>query len=111
MLWRRKPWGILIAGLSVVAILIPAGIDFPGLNSESLRFVLVGGVGAAMLVGVALGMTWEVVRRREPRTRWIVAAGMAGVAALSFWPSAKVGFRVINSTAQYPRDHYLVGEE
>ena len=111
MLWRRKPWGILIAGLSVVAILIPASIDFPGLNSESLRFVLVGGVGAAMLVGVVSGMIWEVARRRGSWTRWIVAVGVAGMAALSFWPSAKVAFRVINSTAQYPRDHYLVGEE
>src|SRR5215471_21111408 len=36
MFWQRKPWGIVIAVLSVVAILIPAGIDFPGLNSESL---------------------------------------------------------------------------
>jgi hypothetical protein len=111
MLWRRRPWGILIAGLSVIAILMPAAVDFGGVNSESLRFLLVGGVGAAMLFGVVLGMAWDTARHRPGWLRSCLAVALASIAVVCFWPSVRVAFDVVRAAARYPRDHYLVAEE
>ena len=111
MLLRRKPWGILMAGLSALAILIPALIDFGTFNSESLRFLIVGGAGGAMLFGVALGMLWEKARGWGTMPRAIVAVVLAGVASISIWPSARSAYDVLRAAALYPRDHYLVAEE
>jgi len=113
MLWRRKPWGVLIAGLSTVAILVPATIDFGAstFNSNSPRFLLVGGAGAAMLFGVMLGEAWEVANRSGSARRVMATIAVAGVAAFAFWPSARVAFNTIRAAAKYPREHYLVAEE
>jgi hypothetical protein len=111
MLWRRRPWGILIGGLSTIAILIPAAIDFGAFNSESLRFLIVGGVGAAMLFGVVLGAAWEMARSRGRWARWMAATALIAIAVICFWPATKVAFQVIRDTGRYPRDHYLVAEE
>jgi len=111
MLWRRRPWGILVSGLAAVAILIPAAVDFGSLNSESPRFLIVGGVAAAMLFGVTTGMTWHAVHQRGPWARRVLAAGVACVVALALWPSTKEAFEVTRRAARYPREHYLSAEE
>jgi hypothetical protein len=111
MLWRRRPWGILVSGLGAVAILIPAAVDFGSLNSESPRFLIVGGVAAALLFGVTAGMTWDAVQRRGPWTRRILAGGLTCIAVLALWPSTKVAFEVARRAARYPREHYLSAEE
>ncbi len=109
--WRRKPWGLLVGSLSAAAVLVPAGVDFGSLNSESLRFLIVGGVGAAMLFGVSLGIAWDLASRRGQWTRWVVVAGLVCVAGVAFWPSTRVAFEVIRRAVRYPREHYLVAEE
>ena len=109
--WLRKPWGLLVGSLSAAAVLVPAGVDFGSLNSESLRFLIVGGVAAAMLFGVSLGIAWDLASRRGQWTRWAVVAGLVGVAGVAFWPSTRVAFEVIRRAVRYPRDHYLVAEE
>ena len=111
MLWRRRPWGILVGALAAVAILIPAGVDFGSLNSESPRFLIVGGVAAAMLFGVTAGMTWDAVQRRGPWVRRVLAGGLTCVVALALWPSTKVAFEVARRAARYPREHYLSAQE
>ena len=111
MLWRRRPWGILVSGLGAVAILTPAAVDFGSLNSESPRFLIVGGVAAAMMFGVTTGMTWDAVHRRGPWARRILAGGLTCIAALALWPSTKVALEVTRRAVRYPREHYLSAEE
>ena len=109
--WRRKPWGLLVGSLSVAAVLVPAVVDFGILNSESPRFLIVGGVGAAMLFGVSLGVAWDWASRRGKWAGLALAAGLICVAAVAFWPSTRVAFEVTRRAVRYPREHYLVVEE
>jgi hypothetical protein len=111
MIVRRKPWGVLLAGLAFPSILIPAVVDFGTFNSESLRFLIVGGVGGALLFGVTLGMVWDAIRMRGTPIRAVVAVVLGALAIVCFRPSARFAYEVIRDTARYPHDHYLVPEE
>ena len=67
MLFLRNYLGIVISLFAILAILIPASVDFGRFNSESLRFLFFGGMSAAMLFGMTMGMIGDALAR----VRWI----------------------------------------
>jgi hypothetical protein len=111
MMVRRKPLGILIGMIAVVSLLVPAAVDFGAFNSESLRFLMLGGVGAAMLCGISLAAIWEWTTAHRPGRRYAVAAVLAGVMVVSFWPSVRVALQLFRDVLRTPSAQFLVSED
>jgi hypothetical protein len=111
MIVRRKPLGILIGMIAVASLLVPAAVDFGAFNSESLRFLMLGGVGAAMLCGISLGAVWEWTIAHRPAQRYVVAAVMAGILAVSFWPAVRVAMRLFRDVLRTPSAQFLLPED
>ena len=107
MLYWRRPWGILVALVATVALLVPATVDFGPFNSESLRFLVLAGVAAAMLAGALAGQLWEATRGKGAPLRWAAALALASIVAVSFRPSLGTTFQVFRDAAKYPQDHYF----
>lgn len=70
MIYWRRYWGVWIATMGLVAVLVPATVDFGAQNVESYRFLFFGGVAAAMACGVAVGMWLDWIAPRGPLPLW-----------------------------------------
>jgi len=110
MVVNRRPWGILLAGLSVLAILVPALVDFGAFNSESLRFLMLAGVAASMLGGIVIGEMWEYVRRQRWRASSILGMTVASMLVASCWPSIKWALRQSAEVVFRPTNFFLSAE-
>ena len=111
MIVWRKPLGILIGMIAVGALLVPAAVDFGAFNSESLRFLMLGGVAAAMLCGISLGAIWEWATVRRPGERYAIAAVLAGIIVVSFWPSVRIALQLFRDVLRNPSAQFLVAED
>jgi hypothetical protein len=73
MLYRQRYWGLWIAAMGLVAVLVPATVEFGAQNVESYRFLFFGGVAAAMTCGIAVGMWLDWIAPRGPLPSWAKA--------------------------------------
>jgi hypothetical protein len=103
-------WGIFLALVAVVAVLIPAAVDFGAFNGESFRFLFFSGVATTMLLGIALGLGLQWLRRRGHRTLWPALAVAACVALVSSSGLRRVGSDFLE-VSQHPATFYWHGEE
>jgi hypothetical protein len=63
------PWGGLIALISIVAIAVPAAVDFGTFNAESFRFMFFAGLAATLASGMAVGLLLDRIARNG-RVPW-----------------------------------------
>jgi hypothetical protein len=111
MIVWRKLLGVLVGMIATASLLVPATVDFGAFNSESLRFLMLGGVAAAMLAGVSMAAVWSGCCRRWPAGRPVVTACLACILLASFWPSLHTAFTLFSSVARSPADYFLVPED
>ena len=110
MMVAKKYWGILFGLVSLFAILAPATIDFGRFNSESLRFLFLGGLGAAMLFGIAMAITYEAaLKGRLNRKLAYFVIGCLMIA--SFEQSVEKAAKLFSEAARYPERFYWNPED
>jgi hypothetical protein len=106
MLFLRNYFGIIISLFAILAILIPASVDFGRFNSESLRFLFFGGMSAAMLFGMTLGMAGDALAK----VHWI-SKKLPILAVVILFPTfergVERGFEVFGEAITAPENFFF----
>ena len=110
MLILRRYWGVLIGLVSMVAIAVPASVDFGAFNGESFRFMFFAGVTASAVFGasVGLGLDWLAGRGRAPA--WS-AVGVIGFLILTCSKPTQVVLREFRDVSQRGGEYFWSAEE
>jgi len=103
-------WGIFLALVGVVSVLVPAVVDFGAFNGESFRFLFFAGVASTMLLGISMGLGLRWLGRRGYPTLWPALAVTTCVVVLSSAGLRRVGADFLE-VAQHPETFYWHGEE
>ncbi len=111
MVYVKNYWGIIFSMLSIFAILIPASVDFGRFNTESLRFLFFGGMSAAMLFGITLGMVGERLFQNTRIDKRLLLLVGVGILIFSLQKGLEKGVRVFAEAAKYPENFFFNPEE
>lgn len=77
---RRNLVGIVTGMVAILSLIVPASFDFGRFNGENFRFIFLGGLAAALTVGIASGEVFSWIRGHT-RSDWIRWAAVAGISA------------------------------
>ena len=110
MLILRRYWGVLVGVVSMLAIAVPASVDFGAFSGESFRFLFFAGVTGALVFGgsVGLGLDWLAGRGRVPV--W-AAIGVIGLLLLTCSKSTRVVLRDFWDVSHKGDDYFWSAEE
>jgi hypothetical protein len=106
----RRYWALTIAMMASVAILIPATVDFGTHNVESNRFLFFGGLSAAIVVGMTLGMSLDRLSAAGP-IRWWPRVGLLCVLVICCWGSFARTATSFWDVLQRPGEYYWRAED
>ncbi len=108
MALSRNYYGILWGIVSVIALLVPATVDFGRFNVESLRLLFVTGMGAAMLFGISIGVVYERLSRgRLPKA--VLLVGCFVLLYPSFYESHRKTKQVFKEAVKNPEFFFFDG--
>ena len=107
--WRRY-WGLWIAMMGFVAILVPATVDFGSQNVESYRFLFFGGLAAAMSCGIVAGMWLDCVAARGPLPSWAKVVVLVFL-VVSCGTATRRTVEHFSDVARRPREYYWRAED
>lgn len=110
MLYYRRYWGLWIAMMGFVAILVPATVDFGTLNVESYRFLFFGGLAAAISCGIVAGMWLDRIRARGPLSSWAIVAVLVFL-VVSCGTAIRRTMENFSDVVRRPEEYYLRAED
>ncbi|HEY7168655.1 MAG TPA: hypothetical protein VIB79_29125 [Candidatus Binatia bacterium] len=107
MLFLRNYFGIVISLFAILAITIPASVDFGRFNSESLRFLFFGGMSAAMLFGMTMGMAGDALAHVYGISRKLPIIVATVILVLAFEKGVERGFGVFGEAVAAPENFFF----
>jgi hypothetical protein len=110
MFMTRCYWGLFMSMIAVVALLVPATVDFGPFNGESFRFLFFAGFAATMVLGIAVGMAVERMQGTRWRGPWVGTAA-AVVAGLLCQHGIQRIVTDVREIVRYPEIYYWHAEE
>jgi hypothetical protein len=85
---RGNVIGLLTAMAAILSLGIPASFDFGRFNGENFRFIFLGGLAAALTLGIAIGGVFAWISGRR-RSVWIRCATLVAIGALCAWQGSR----------------------
>jgi hypothetical protein len=110
LLILRRYWGVLIGLVSMVAIAVPASVDFGAFNGESFRFMFFAGVTAAAVFGASVGLWLDWLARQGRVPVWS-AVGVMGFLILTCSKPTQVVLREFWDVSQRGGEYFWSAEE
>ena len=106
----RRYWGVLVGIVSMLAIAVPASVDFGAFNGESFRFMFFAGVTASVVFGasVGLGLDWLAGQGRVPV--W-ARVGVIGLVIVTCAQSTQAVLREFWDVARKSGQYFWNAEE
>src|SRR5262249_24406509 len=93
--------------IGVIALLTPAMVEFGRFNSQSTRFLFLGGLAAAWTFGLLLGEAWA-----GWRLRWHYASIFGGLLfVIVALPAIRDTVQVMRSAWRHPESRFLSARE
>lgn len=103
-------WGVLVGMVGMLAIAVPASVDFGAFNGESFRFMFLAGVAASVAFGAVVGLGLDRLAGRGRVPLWATAA-VAGLLALTCSHSTQVVLRRFQDVAKRGAEYFWSAEE
>ena len=88
LVYRGNVIGLLTAMVAILSLGIPASFDFGRFNGENFRFIFLGGLCAALTLGIAIGEAFGWIARRRLSV-WVRGATLAAIGALCAWQASR----------------------
>jgi hypothetical protein len=110
LLILRRYWGVLVGLVSMLAIAVPATVDFGAFNGESFRFLFFAGVTASVVFGASVGLWLDWLSGRGRVPVW-AAVGVIGLLLFTCSKSTRVVLRDVWDVWKRSEEYFWSAEE